>query len=48
MADLEDAMQAAAALAFGTYFIMTRNLADYRPSPVPVCSPVQAIRRLRT
>src|SRR6185436_15279022 len=33
MADLEDAFQAAAALAWGANAIVTRNTADYRRSP---------------
>ena len=39
MKDLADAMQAAAALAFGTRHIITRNLPDYRRSPVPALKP---------
>jgi hypothetical protein len=49
MADLEDALQAAAALAFRAQYIVTRNLRDYRNSPVPALSPRQfvdaAVRR---
>jgi hypothetical protein len=39
MNDFEDALQAAAALAFGARFIITRNISDYRRSPVPAISP---------
>ena len=39
MKDLEDAMQAAAALAWGADCIITRNLVDYRRSPVPAVDP---------
>lgn len=39
MADLEDALQAAAALAFGADWIVTRNLSDFRGSPVPALAP---------
>ncbi len=39
MADLEDAFQAAAALAWGADAIVTRNVADYRRSPVNALTP---------
>src|SRR6478752_5611348 len=39
MAEVEDAFQAAAALAWNADFIITRNLPDYRHSPVPAISP---------
>lgn len=39
MADLEDAMQAAAALAWKADYIITRNLPDYRNSPVKAIAP---------
>jgi predicted nucleic acid-binding protein len=45
MKDLEDAMQAASALAFGARHIITRNLPDYRQSPVPALKPA-AFRKL--
>ena len=41
MADVEHALQAAAALAFRAEHIVTRNLRDYRNSPVPTISPRQ-------
>lgn len=40
MTDLEDAMQAAAALAWKADYIITRNLPDYRNSPVKAITPV--------
>ena len=48
MADLEDAMQAAAALAFGATFIITRNVKDYAHSPVKVISPAEFARKHAT
>jgi len=45
MADLEDAMQAAAALAFGATFIVTRNVKDYARSPVKAISPAAFTRK---
>jgi hypothetical protein len=44
MNDFEDALQAAAALAFGARFIITRNVSDYRRSPVPAISPSAFIK----
>ncbi len=46
MPDLEDAFQAAAALAYRADFIITRNLADYKKSPVPALSPTQFLKKL--
>ena len=46
MTDLEDALQAAAALAFGASFVVTRNVRDYRKSPVPALSPADFLARL--
>jgi hypothetical protein len=43
--NLEDAMQAAAALAFGADRIVTRNVRDYRYSPIPVVGPGEFVRR---
>ncbi len=37
--DLEDAMQTATALLFGAQVIVTRNLADYRRSPIKAVRP---------
>src|SRR5262249_24464584 len=39
MPDLEDALQAAAALAFDALYIVTRNVKDYKNSPVPSITP---------
>ena len=46
MSDLEDAFQAAAALAWKADFIITRNLPDYRNSPLPAISPADFPRIL--
>lgn len=47
MADLEDAFQAAAALAWQADVIVTRNTADYRRSPVVAVAPAEFLRRAR-
>ena len=39
MADFEDALQSASALAFGAAYVVTRNEKDYRASPVPALTP---------
>jgi hypothetical protein len=39
MRDIEDALQAAAALAFKASFVISRNIRDYRRSPVPGMTP---------
>ena len=39
MADLEDALQAASAVAFDAMFIVTRNSKDYKKSPIPAITP---------
>jgi predicted nucleic acid-binding protein len=41
MRDFEDALQAAAAMAFAANHIVTRNAAHYRQSPVPPLSPAE-------
>jgi hypothetical protein len=46
MPDLEDAFQSAAALAWRADFIITRNLPDYRRSPVPAITPTDFLKRL--
>lgn len=46
MKDLEDALQAAAAVACGARYIITRNLPDYRRSPVKALSPKQFLALL--
>lgn len=45
MSDFEDALQVVAAQAFGASFIITRNLAHYRRSPLPALTPKQFIER---
>ncbi len=45
MTDLEDAFQAAAALACGADAIVTRNIADYRRSPVDALTPSAFLKR---
>ena len=47
MPDFEDAMQAAAAEAQGADVIATRNLRDYRASPVPARTPADILSDLR-
>ncbi len=37
--DLEDAMQASSALLFGAQVIVTRNLSDYKRSPIKAVRP---------
>lgn len=44
--DLEDAMQAAAAVLFGAQLIVTRNLRDYRRSPIRAVAPPEVLRLL--
>lgn len=39
MADFEDALQAAAAVACGAHYIITRNTRDFVASPVPALTP---------
>lgn len=46
MADFEDAMQVAAAHACGARHIVTRNLRDYRHSPIPAMSPRDVLDEL--
>lgn len=46
MKDLEDALQAAAAVASGSQYIITRNLPDYRKSPIKAISPKQFLALL--
>lgn len=45
MADTEDAFQAAAALAWHADGIVTRNIRDYRRSPVSALSPAAFLRQ---
>ena len=44
--DLEDAMQVAAAWSCGARYIATRNVKDFRRSPVPARSPEQLLKEL--
>ncbi len=44
--DFEDALQVASALAAKADFIVTRNTADYRRSPVPAVTPAEFLRRV--
>lgn len=44
--DFEDALQVAAAHACGVELIVTRNLKDYRRSPIPAVTPRGALKRL--
>lgn len=46
MSDLEDALQAVSALAWGADLIVTRNLADYRRSPVPAVDPRRFLSKI--
>lgn len=43
MSDFEDAMQVAAAVACDADFIVTRNIRDYRQSPILAITPSQAL-----
>ncbi len=47
MPDLEDAMVASAAIQFGAQFIVTRNIPDFRRSPVKALAPEQVLSLLR-
>lgn len=46
MSDVEDVLQVAAARACGATTMVTRNLKDYKKSPIPVVSPAEAVSRL--
>ena len=46
MKDVEDAFQVSAALAWGADFIITRNLEDYRYSPVAALPPSAFLNKL--
>ena len=43
--DLEDALQAAAAMAWKAAFIITRNERDFKRSPIPALSPSAYLKR---
>lgn len=46
IADFEDAMQVAAAHACGARHIITRNIKDYKRSPIPALTPREALDAL--
>ncbi len=46
LSDFEDAMQVAAASACAADFIATRNVKDFKKSPIPAITPKQALSRL--
>jgi predicted nucleic acid-binding protein len=48
MPDCEDALQAAAAVACGAQLILTRNLRDFKGSPIPATTPEAFIRQYPT
>ena len=43
--DLEDALQVAAAVAWKSAFIITRNERDFKLSPIPAISPANYLKR---
>jgi predicted nucleic acid-binding protein len=45
--DLEDAMQVAAARACGAQYIATRNVKNFKKSPVPARTPAELLEELR-
>ncbi len=45
MSDFEDALQVAAAMACGAQFIVTRNVRDFKASPVPAFTPEAFLRQ---
>ena len=48
IADFEDALQVAAAISSNANMIVTRNVGDYRGSPVPVLTPSAFLKRFAT
>jgi hypothetical protein len=48
MPDFEDALQAAAAVACGAHVVLTRNLKDFKGSPVPAMTPEEFIQQHMT
>ncbi|MEO6970814.1 MAG: PIN domain-containing protein, partial [Chthoniobacterales bacterium] len=48
MSDFEDALQVAPAISSNVDFIITRNVGDYRGSPIPVLRPVDFQKRFAT
>jgi predicted nucleic acid-binding protein len=45
ISDLEDALQVAAAMAWKSAFIITRNERDFKLSPIPAISPAAYLKR---
>lgn len=45
MSDFEDALQVTAAVAADVQLIITRNMSDYRRSPLPAMTPSAFLRR---
>jgi hypothetical protein len=48
MRDIEDAMQASAALAFNADYVISRNIKHFRRSPVPAITPKEFGFKART
>jgi predicted nucleic acid-binding protein len=46
LADFEDALQVAAARACGAVYIATRNVKDFRQSPIPAKTPRELLEEL--
>lgn len=46
LSDLEDAMQVAAARTCGAQYIATRNVKDFKKSPIPARTPAQLVDAL--
>ncbi len=46
MTDFEDAMQVAAARACGARYVVTRNVRDFKHSPIPAITPAEALEAL--
>jgi len=46
MRDFEDALQAAAALAFDAKSVVTRNVRDYKGAPLPAISPSRFLKEI--
>ncbi len=46
MTDFEDAMQVSAARACGASYVVTRNARDFKHSPIPALTPVEALESL--
>jgi predicted nucleic acid-binding protein len=45
MTDLEDALQAGAAMEWKAQFIITRNIRDFKKSTIPAMTPTQFLHR---